>query len=299
MAYADPYYNTQQYSATTPYVGPYYSGQQHLQYRAPYNQPIPQNNYAYGAKVAPTSALDPQKTAAAQRQATMRNFLTGDSIDTQPNLSQTNHERSLSEAGLDKPRKWTRGGGISCIGRFLAFAVLVFLYLAICALLLLGLFIRPPSLSTGQMGLDPRLSNPVQPTTDGGATVNLAMNISVVNPNYFSVNFARIEADVIYPVNSTQIGQGIVNNIVFESHSSKDFTFPLALTYSPSIDPRGQVLVDLLQKCGALTGQRGDISVTAKLTLGLRILFITISPSFSKDFSFQCPDQIVEILGGK
>ncbi|KAG6832325.1 hypothetical protein H0H87_001966 [Tephrocybe sp. NHM501043] len=123
---------------------------------------------------------------------------------------------------------------------------------------------------------------------DNGISINLGVNISVNNPNYFAVNFKEIKVDIIYPINDTQIGAGDSKDVVFNAHQLTNWTFPFTITYKTSNDPQGLIIQDLSSKCG-VTGTKSNLNVHYKLTLALRILFITVSPVISNSFDFPCP----------
>lgn len=151
----------------------------------------------------------------------------------------------------------------------------------------------------------------------------LTWNHSVRNPNYFSVDFKNIEANVspsnarrnilwlylqiTYPINNLPIGSGDASNILFKSRTETNFTFPFALVYNSTADTGSQVILDIAQKCGVTPGStKQNIVVNYKITvgfifvraftttnhpfqLGIRILVVTISPVISNQFSFACP----------
>lgn len=100
--------------------------------------------------------------------------------------------------------------------------------------------------------------------TRGSLTVLL---YRVFNFNYFDVVMKKIQAEIVYPINNTPLGGGVANDIAFKNGEQTNFTFPFTLTYSPSVDSSGQVLADLAKKCGALGGQRQDLSVNYKITV--------------------------------
>jgi len=129
----------------------------------------------------------------------------------------------------------------------------------------------------------------------------MGVNISVDNPNYFAVNFKKITAEIYYPINNTAIGNGTANNIVISSNAETNFTFPFSIDYLISLDPKGLILADLAEKCGILGTTKTNLSVNYKITLGLQILFVTVSPSISNSFSFACPlssSDLKGLLGG-
>lgn len=67
-----------------------------------------------------------------------------------------------------------------------------------------------------------------------------------------------------------------MTNIVFESTSQKNVTFPFALTYKSAEDPQGKVILDLANKCGVTGGQKSNINVNYKLTVCIETVKLTI-----------------------
>ncbi|THH13933.1 hypothetical protein EW146_g6331 [Bondarzewia mesenterica] len=186
---------------------------------------------------------------------------------------------------------WTRGGRGRCIGRFCCCTLLIAVFLIISIILSLALWIRPPNVNIGNVNT-PTNGSTLQ-VLNNGLQINLDIIIGVNNPNYFSVNLKQIKADIIYPINNTQIGSGQANNVVFHSHTDANFTFPFDLKYTEDIDPSREIISDIATKC--LSSPQQDLKVQYKITLGLRILFITISPTISNNVSFACPVSADEI----
>lgn len=195
---------------------------------------------------------------------------------------------------------WTKGGRGHCIWRFCCFTLMTTVFLVVSILLTLALWIRPPNVSVGNVDL--ASSKPLQINEEQKElTINLNVNISVSNPNYFAINFQKIQADIIYPINNTHIGGGELKDVVFRSNQQTNITFPFSINYIASNDPGYHVLLDLSQKCGVSAGARKDISVNYKITLGLRALFFVASPVVSNSMSFACPasaQQIEDFLRG-
>ncbi|KAJ7449936.1 hypothetical protein FB451DRAFT_1287043 [Mycena latifolia] len=181
---------------------------------------------------------------------------------------------------------WTKGGRGRCFGRFFCCTFMILIFLFVTIVLTLILWLRPPSIDFGDVG--PMSSGSTIQKTPDGINLNMGVNISVNNPNFFAVNFKKITAEIYYPINNTAIGNGTANNIVLSSNAQTNFTFPFSIDYSTTLDPNGKILLDLAQKCGIL-GTKTNLSVNYKITLGLQLLFVTISPSISNTFSFECP----------
>ncbi|KAF8643883.1 hypothetical protein AX16_008899 [Volvariella volvacea WC 439] len=195
---------------------------------------------------------------------------------------------------------WTKGSRLRCFGRFFCCTLLIGLFLVISIILALALWIRPPNIDIHDVGPASDTSSTVQFQQDG-VQINLAVNISVNNPNYFSVNFREIKAELFYPINDTPIGGGTSRDVVFGSNAVTNWTFPLTVDYKLSSDPGSRIISDMAQRCGLVNGQRRDVDVDYRITLGLRILFITISPTVSNRFSFGCPldpDELRRFLEG-
>lgn len=184
---------------------------------------------------------------------------------------------------------WTKGGRGRCIGRFCCCTIMTVLFLIVSIVLALALWVRPPGIIIGQVAPAPQGGSTITTNSDGNGlslSVHLALNITVDNPNYFSVNFKEIKAELFYPINNTPIGGGTSTNVVFPANSQTNWTFPFDIQYKSSADPRSLVLSDLASKCGA---NKQNLNIDYTITPALRILFVTISPAVSNTFNFPCP----------
>ncbi|KZT26414.1 hypothetical protein NEOLEDRAFT_1113225 [Neolentinus lepideus HHB14362 ss-1] len=205
-----------------------------------------------------------------------------------PQRRLTKTSRTMRTLEYENDNLWIRGGRGRCIGRFCCCTLLMALFLVVSIILSLLLWIRPPSINMLGVGA-PTSGSEIQFTNDGTLNINLAVNISVNNPNYFSVAFKEIKVQLFYPINNTAVGGGQENNIDFKEGSSTNFTFPLTISYNSSTDPSQAVIKDIASKCGFGGGSKSDLVVDYKLTLGLRVLAITISPVINNQLSFACP----------
>ncbi|KAK2466774.1 hypothetical protein APHAL10511_001032 [Amanita phalloides] len=183
---------------------------------------------------------------------------------------------------------WTKGGTGHCIGRFCCCTLMIAVLLIASILLTLALWIRPPNVNIGSAYI--ASSNPLQINAQQKQlTINLGVNISVTNPNYFSISFQTIKAKLFYPINNANVGGGELKNIVFNSNQQTNVTFPFSLDYNASKDPNYSVLLDLAQKCGVGGSAQSNIKINYEVTLGLRALFFVVSPAVSDSASFGCP----------
>jgi len=190
---------------------------------------------------------------------------------------------------------WTKGSRVQCVGRFTCCILLVFVLLLVPILLNLALWIRPPNIGINSVA--PVTTGSTIQLQDDGLTINLGVSISVNNPNYFSVDFTKIQTEIFYPISNTPIGGGTQRNIDFGSHTETNFTFPFSIIYKRSLDPGNQILTDLATRCGFLGSPKTRLKVNYKITLGVRILFVVVSPVVSNSFDFDCPLKEKDVAG--
>ncbi|KAG1782660.1 hypothetical protein EV702DRAFT_1232674 [Suillus placidus] len=188
---------------------------------------------------------------------------------------------------------WTRGSRVSCLGRFCCCTMMIAVFLIISILLALLMWVRPPDAIVGTVGPS-TTQNAVQLGT-GSIAVNLGIDLTVANPNYFAVSFKSISANAYYPINNTLIGTGTETGITFNANSQTNFTFPFALEFSTNMSSSTQILTDLASKCGVGGGAVQDITINLDLTLGLKVLFFVVYPVVKIPASFACPITASEI----
>jgi len=184
----------------------------------------------------------------------------------------------------------TKGGRVRCIGRICCCSLMTTVFLIVSIVLALALWIRPPSITIGSVQ---PLSGTSTLTSSGGITVDLGVQLSVANPNYFSVDFTKIDLELFYPINNTKLGGGNTT-IDFKSRSLTNFTFPINFSYNTSNDQQGVILRDLAAKCG-VGGKKSNLDIDYKIFLGIRFLIVTIFPEISNSFSFPCPISTADV----
>jgi len=186
---------------------------------------------------------------------------------------------------------------VRCIGRICCCSLMTTVFLIVSIVLALALWIRPPSISIGTVQ---PLSSSISAASNG-LNIQLGVDISVANPNYFSVDFEKIELQLFYPINNTAVGGGTATNIDFKSRSLTNFTFPFTLSYNSSENQADAIISDIASKCGASGGTKSNLEVNYEITLGIHILVATVSPVISNTFSFPCPisaSELSTLLGG-
>ncbi|ESK94525.1 epressed protein [Moniliophthora roreri MCA 2997] len=198
--------------------------------------------------------------------------------DETPRLSRRDYQVNL----------WTQGGRGRCFGRFCCCTLMIALFLFISIVLALALWIRPPSVTIGNAQ--------VRGGTTGADTsqlsnlsIPLQVNISVNNPNYFSVELKKLEAEFTYPQGNIPLGSGRLDNVNLASGRETNFTFPFQIEYKLSDDPNLRALLDIGNKCGITSDQKSNLDVQYKITVGLQIIAATVNPSISNTISFPCP----------
>ncbi|KIK68513.1 hypothetical protein GYMLUDRAFT_35947 [Collybiopsis luxurians FD-317 M1] len=192
--------------------------------------------------------------------------------------------------GIRPKDSWTRGGGISCFGRFFFCSLLVIIYIIVAIILAFALWIRPPALSFTGPALNPNQ----QVDFNTNLTVPLELNFTVNNPNFFSVDFKTLAAEVSYPdVGNEIVAQGNVTDLVIKSSQMTNFTFPIDITLDlTSTGNDFQVVSDLASKCGIIPagGQKSPIPLTIKIEIALSVLGIKVSlPPISFTVNINCP----------
>ncbi|KAG1877942.1 hypothetical protein DFJ58DRAFT_753328 [Suillus subalutaceus] len=188
---------------------------------------------------------------------------------------------------------WTKGSRVSCVGRFCCCTMMIAVFLVVSILLALLMWVRPPDAIVGTVA--PSTTQNAVQLNSGSITLNLGINITVDNPNYFSVSFKSIDANAYYPINNTLIGTGNESDITFNSNSETNFTFPFSVEFSTNMSSSTQILEDLATKCGVGGGAVEDITINLDITLGLRVLFFVVYPVLNIPASFACPITASEI----
>ncbi|KZV97008.1 hypothetical protein EXIGLDRAFT_731830 [Exidia glandulosa HHB12029] len=194
---------------------------------------------------------------------------------------------------------WTKGGGLYCVGRFCCCTILIAVFLILSIVLTIAVYVRPPDVTFDGIALDTD-KGAIDASTPGAFTINLKVSLTVRNPNFFSAGFESITAQAFYPVTGqadTPVGGGNKTNVNFGSDTTSSIDFPLGITYSSDIDPNQAVILDIVDKCGILTGASPkDLPIKYTLTLKIKILAATISPAFSGNANFPCPASELKLL---
>ncbi|KAI0831272.1 hypothetical protein BC628DRAFT_1461899 [Trametes gibbosa] len=188
-------------------------------------------------------------------------------------------------------KMWTKGSRTRCFGRFFCCTLMIFIFLLISIILSLALWLRPPNIIVGTPTPDLNTFN-IDPDTES-ISLGMPVNVSINNPNYFSVDISYLDATVLYPINNTQIGSGHKGKVVLNQHEQTNFTFPVTVAYNATSDPSGAVLLDLAKRCGLDGSSGSDVSLTVNVKVALKIFSIPITHTITDKVSFSCPLQSV------
>ncbi|KAJ3862216.1 hypothetical protein EV359DRAFT_83545 [Lentinula novae-zelandiae] len=281
MAYNDQYAGHQEYN-------PYSNSQPHASYEEPHAAAY--DNYGPGYQDTSYPATGFNKTRDADELSS--GFDRGEFGSPRGENGHQRRAQNIRQYRREfrNDNLWTKGGRGSCIGRFFCCTLMIAIFMIVSIVLALALWIRPPSIIIGSAGLTSAGTNGIQLETSG-ITVPLEVNISVNNPNYFSVDLKKVTLDLTYPLdgNDTAIGNGSTSDITFHSHSNTSFTFPFEIDYQFSTDPNYAILLDMASKCGILGGSQSDLTIDYSIKVYLKIIFISVSPTITNSFSIACP----------
>jgi len=245
---------------------------------------------------ASLKSKDSLKVSVVPARKHWNGFEHGEFTPTVPARGRGKSTRAIKEYRFDtRGNLWTKGSRARCCGRFVCCTLMIGVLIVVSVALSLALWIRPPAVTIGQLVTRNTTGSL---SSEEGLTINLSVDISIDNPNYFTADFSKIKAEIFYPINNTPMGGGESRNVKFPSEALTNFTFPFAVTYKGSNDPGSAVFVDLGRKCGLVGDSRSNIIVNYKITLGIRFLIITVSPVIENTFSFPCPPQIAQGGGG-
>lgn len=166
------------------------------------------------------------------------------------------------------------------------FILLIIIILAIIVGILAGTF-RMPQVEMNGVTSDPNGLPEFQAGTSLlSFSINLGLKIGIDNPNVESFTLSSVKADVYYPNIQEAIGSGQVNNVYVDRFAITNFTFPLKISYRPSLDPNFVMLHDLADKCK----QQQDLALTANISPTVKFAGISITlPTIHQNVNFACP----------
>ncbi|GAA5978865.1 hypothetical protein JCM11641_003594 [Rhodosporidiobolus odoratus] len=195
----------------------------------------------------------------------------------------------------------TRGGRTRCCGRVFCCSVILIVLIVVGIVAAFFLWVKPPDVSFD--GIEDPETGSIVSVASGGFNLNFRLKINVINPNFFGADFDKISATAYYPTKpTTAFGGGSLNNVNIKKNSNSTVHFPFGVNYTTSYDSDLSVLKDIATKCGFLGSTATQLTVNYKVKTKVKVIAITVEPSFSSSASFDCPlDQsdITDFLGSE
>ncbi|CAG8570644.1 3395_t:CDS:2, partial [Acaulospora colombiana] len=151
------------------------------------------------------------------------------------------------------------------------------------------LWARPPEVTF--LGVEPSTTLAPYVVTSAGFDFNFNLVIQVDNPNIVGATFSMIKAVAFYPGHQDPIGGGNLTDVKIPGKANTTIHFPFSIDYSSKIDPDYTILTDIAKKCGLIGNNKTKLEIDYTLTLSVKVLLISISPSFNKNAFFDCPIQ--------
>ncbi|BGP38020.1 hypothetical protein JCM10450v2_001953 [Rhodotorula kratochvilovae] len=194
----------------------------------------------------------------------------------------------------------TRGGRARCCGRVFCCSLILVVLILVGIVAAFFLWVKPPDV--GFEGIEGPESGSQVTVASGGFDLNFRLKINVINPNFFGADFSKIDATAYYPLKPTsKIGGGTMKDVSIKKYSNSTLHFPFAINYTTSYDSDLTVLQDIATKCGFLGSAQSQLTVNYKVKAKVKIIAVSIAPSFSSSTSFDCPlseSDISGFLGG-
>ncbi|GAA5989393.1 hypothetical protein JCM10908_001289 [Rhodotorula pacifica] len=190
----------------------------------------------------------------------------------------------------------TRGGRARCCGRVFCCSVMLIVLILVGIVAAFFLWVKPPYVSF--RGIRPPTSGNEVSVQTGGFLINVTLDINVINPNFFGAHFSRVDATAYYPTKPSEaVGGGTLTNFDIKKHSNSTINFPFTINYTTSYDSDRSVLQDIASRCGFLGGTATQLKVNYKVKTEVRVIAVSIGPSFSSSASFDCPLTESDITG--
>ncbi|GAA5900354.1 uncharacterized protein JCM6883_002819 [Sporobolomyces salmoneus] len=184
----------------------------------------------------------------------------------------------------------TRGGKFRCCGRVVCCTIMLVVLIIVGIVAAFFLWVKPPDVSFN--GIEPPSNGQEVSVVGSGFNINVRLNIGVINPNFFGASFDKISATAYYPTKPDDaIGGGTLDDVEIPKNSNSTIHFPFSINYTTSYDSDLSVLKDIATKCGFLGGSSGkeDLKVNYKVETKVKVIAVSVSPTFSSSASFACP----------
>lgn len=173
--------------------------------------------------------------------------------------------------------------------RVLVFIIVYGIWLAIVAILLVALFIRPPNIGVRDPEI-PSLDDISYQNGEFQFRINITAMIS--NPNTVPINVNKFNAR-LYDKNNqrTSIGNcSLPNDYEIKANSNTTVNLPCTVSYDTDKDPSLSVISDLACRCGLIkNSKKQKIELDVKTRLTVVFIAFYVPTSFKPTISFDCP----------
>ena len=199
---------------------------------------------------------------------------------------------------VDELREFQNQSVLMRILRVCLFILVIGIVLALCIIMLIFVFLRPPNIGVKEV------SAPVQSDVRiQGTSVQVPANISFVisNPNYVPATIKNITAHAYDKANQdTSMGVCHLSNQKIESRQNTTVTLPCKLEYSLEKDPNLTIIKDIARSC--FQSKDKHLQILLKVHLKVKLYSFTVPIDVNPSISFECPvtkKQIQQIVGHK
>ncbi|GAA6026994.1 hypothetical protein JCM8097_006024 [Rhodosporidiobolus ruineniae] len=190
----------------------------------------------------------------------------------------------------------TRGGRARCCGRVFCCTIFLAVLIVIAIVAAFFLWVKPPDVSF--QGIEDPDTGNIVTVANAGFNLNFRLKINVINPNFFGAHFDKIDATAYYPTKpNTAFGGGSLTNVEIKKNSNSTVHFPFSVNYTTSYDSDLSVIKDIATKCGFLGSSASQLTVNYKVKTKVKVIAVTIDPSFSSSASFDCPLSESDVTG--
>jgi len=200
------------------------------------------------------------------------------------NISQDDDVKQAKPGGL---AKYLYCGGRASCGKTCGILCCLFILIIGGIVAAVLLWARPPNITF--LGIEPSSELPPYVSRPSSFDFNFNLKIQVDNPNMVGAYFSMIKAVAFYPGHQSTIGGGNLTDVHIASKANTTLYFPFSINYNADLDPGYEILTDIARKCGLIGNNKTKLEIDYTLTLSVKVLLISISPSFNKNALFDCP----------
>lgn len=199
---------------------------------------------------------------------------------------------------VDELREFQNQSLAMQILRVLFFILVIGIILALCIIMLIFVFLRPPNIGVKDVSAPLQSDVRIQ-----GTSVQVPANISFVisNPNYVPATIKNITANAYDKKNQdTSMGVCHVLDQEIKSRANTTVTLPCKLEYNLEKDPHLAIIKDIARSC--FQSKDKHLQILLKVNLKVKLYSFTVPIDVNPTISFECPvtkKQVQQIVGHK